>query len=262
MQGWIKAYRKLAENPLWLEKPFSKGQAFMDLLFMANREPATLIYGNTIIKLERGQLHTSEIKLMDRWGWSKKKVRAYLLLLKSLNMATAEGTVKGTIITIENYSVYQDSGTVKDTEEDTAKEPRRNRKGTAKDTQTRSKELREGKEDKKYIDSLPSELQKPVEEFIQNRKAMKKPMTDKAVELMLKELNKLSGGDTQKSIKILEQSIRNGWLGIFPLKETQSTNPFKDKLQEMIQDEQSRDNSPHVGYQGGLSKLLQEPDGD
>ena len=129
MQGWIKAYRKLAENPLWLEKPFSKGQAFMDLLFMANREPATLIYGNTVIKLERGQLHTSEIKLMDRWGWSKKKVRAYLLLLKSLDMATAQGTAKGTTITVENYSVYQDCGTAQDTEEDTAKEPRRNREG-------------------------------------------------------------------------------------------------------------------------------------
>lgn len=278
---------------------------------MANREPATLIYGNTIIKLERGQLHTSEIKLMDRWGWSKKKVRAYLLLLKSLNMATAEGTAKGTTITVENYSVYQDCGTAQDTEkepgvraifnrcdednqkkdtakdtaedtafktknstiiwslgtaqdteEDTAKEPRRNRKGTAKDTQTRSKELREGKEDKKYIDSLPSELQKPVEEFIQNRKAMKKPMTDKAVELMLKELNKLSGGDTQKSIKILEQSIRNGWLGIFPLKETQSTNPFKEALRKELEDERQRSESNHVGYQGGLSKLLQEPDGD
>jgi uncharacterized protein YdaU (DUF1376 family) len=45
-------------------------------------------------------------------------------------------------------------------------------------------------------------------------------------------------------------------------KEKPSGNPFKDKLKEMIQDEQSRDNSPHVGYQGGLSKLLQEPDGD
>jgi uncharacterized protein YdaU (DUF1376 family) len=45
-------------------------------------------------------------------------------------------------------------------------------------------------------------------------------------------------------------------------KEKPSGNPFKDKLKEMMQDEQSRDNSPHVGYQGGLSKLLQEPNRD
>jgi hypothetical protein len=45
-------------------------------------------------------------------------------------------------------------------------------------------------------------------------------------------------------------------------KNVQSGNPFKDKLKEMMEDEQSRDNSNHVGYQGGLSKLLQEPDRD
>ena len=139
MQGWIKVYRKLTENPIWLDKPFSKGQAWIDLLFMANSKPTKLVYGNTIIELKRGQLHTSEIKLMARWGWSKKKVRAYLALLETLKMATADGTTKGTVVTIENYGVYQslrepkndlfemcgrcaDDNQKKDTAKDTAKD--------------------------------------------------------------------------------------------------------------------------------------------
>lgn len=41
-----------------------------------------------------------------------------------------------------------------------------------------------------------------------------------------------------------------------------NANPFKDKLKELMQDEQDRSNGGNVGYQGGLSKLLQKPDGD
>jgi hypothetical protein len=55
-------------------------------------------------------------------------------------------------------------------------------------------------------------------------------------------------------IKVLEGQYTN--------KNKSSGNPFKDKLKEMIEDDQSRDNSNHVGYQGGLSKLLQEPNRD
>lgn len=41
-----------------------------------------------------------------------------------------------------------------------------------------------------------------------------------------------------------------------------SGNPFKDKLKEMVENEQNGSSGAHVGYQGGLSKLLQEPNRD
>jgi len=41
-----------------------------------------------------------------------------------------------------------------------------------------------------------------------------------------------------------------------------SGNPFKDKLKGMIENERNGSNDSHVGYQGGLSKLLQKPNGD
>ena len=140
MAGWIKLHRKITENLIWEDKPFSKGQAWIDLILMANHNPAKLIYGNSIIELDRGQFHTSEPTLMRRWGWSKKKVRAYFLLLKKLEMATAQGNTKGTTVTIENYELYQSMGTEQDTDEDNLKVPRRNRKGTAEGKQTRTKE--------------------------------------------------------------------------------------------------------------------------
>lgn len=140
-QGWISLHRQLLDHRIWNEKPFSRGQAWVDLLLSANHKPATLIYGNTIIELGRGQLHTSELKLAARWGWSKKKVRAYLGLLKGLGMVTTQATTKGTTLTIENYAFYQDRGTTQGTTKDTDKEPRRNREGYTNNNDNNEKQL-------------------------------------------------------------------------------------------------------------------------
>ena len=70
---------------------------------------------------------------------------------------------------------------------------------------------------KKFIipEWVPADLWKA---FIEMRKKIKAPMTDKAVELAIRKLQVLatqgySPGD------VLEQSILNGWKGLFPVKE-------------------------------------------
>ena len=50
------------------------------------------------------------------------------------------------------------------------------------------------------------------------RKSIKKPLTERAVKTMLTKLENLAGDDIDKTIKILEQSILNGWAGVFELK--------------------------------------------
>ncbi|MDD4565528.1 MAG: hypothetical protein PHE79_08680 [Eubacteriales bacterium] len=222
MAGWIKLYRKITENPLWEDRPFSKGQAWIDLIIMANRLPTKLIYGNTIIDLERGQLHTSEPKLMERWGWSKKKVRAYLVLLERLKMATAKGTTKGTTITIENYSVYQDIGTAQDTDEDTFQEPQRDRKGTAQGKQTRSKEEKEGKEDKNIIPPYPltefcfsSALENKIMEWLKYKTEINdsyKPTGFKTLLGIIKKNSDKYG--EQAVINLINESMSSNWHGI------------------------------------------------
>ena len=51
------------------------------------------------------------------------------------------------------------------------------------------------------------------------RKRIKKPLTDRAKELILEKLEQLAPGDEQKQIKILDQSVMNSWQGVFELKE-------------------------------------------
>ena len=72
-----------------------------------------------------------------------------------------------------------------------------------------------------YTDN--KELIDTLYEFIKFRKGIKKAMTTQAVKLMLNKLNKLSNNDSIK-IEILNQSILNGWTGIFELKNGYNRN--------------------------------------
>jgi len=67
-----------------------------------------------------------------------------------------------------------------------------------------------------YTDN--EDLKETLEEFLKMRKSIKKPMTNKAMELLLKKLNGMTCKNDEK-IAILNQSIFNSWQGIFPLKE-------------------------------------------
>ena len=63
-----------------------------------------------------------------------------------------------------------------------------------------------------------------LEVFNEYKKTRKKKMTDYAIKLFMDKLVKLSNNDEDKAIKIIQQSIENGWVGIFELKENGNKN--------------------------------------
>lgn len=132
MDGWIKLHRSLLVNWLWEDKPFSRGQAWIDLLLMANHKDKEVLLGNEHISIERGSFVTSELKLMERWGWSKSKVRAFLQVLESDKMLIKKTDHKKTTITIVNYSVFQDLETAEEPQKDRKKTTKRPQKDTTK----------------------------------------------------------------------------------------------------------------------------------
>lgn len=107
-RGWIKVDRKLFDSWLWKDKPFSKGQAWIDLIMLANHEYRKFPFGSEIVEVDRGSFITSELKLMERWGWGKSKVRTFLKLLENDSMIERKTNHKRTEITIVKYSDYQD----------------------------------------------------------------------------------------------------------------------------------------------------------
>ena len=140
MAGFIKLYRKVIDNDIWNDKPFARGQAWIDLIFRANFEDVNLQFGNQIIPLKRGQFITSILKLSDDWGWSRHKVNDYLVLLKKTAMIDFKTDNKKTLITIVKYGVYND----KYDNEGQQKDNKRTTKGQQKDTDNNTKESKEG----------------------------------------------------------------------------------------------------------------------
>lgn len=89
------------------------------------------------------------------------------------------------------------------------------------------------------------ELKNTVYEFIKMRKAIKKPLTTKGLELMIKKLYNLTT-NIDEQIQILNNSIMNNWQGIFALKNNANKNTkgnfndFKEIWEEAKkQDEQT-----------------------
>ena len=67
--------------------------------------------------------------------------------------------------------------------------------------------------------------------YIDMRKQIKAPMTQNAINLSMKDLERLSGGDNDKAIKILNQSIQRSWRGLFEIKESPPKKmSFKEAL--------------------------------
>lgn len=63
------------------------------------------------------------------------------------------------------------------------------------------------------------ELEQTWEDFLAMRIKIRKPATDRAQKILLKTLEALSGGSEQAKITILERSIVNNWLDIYPLRQ-------------------------------------------
>ncbi len=57
--------------------------------------------------------------------------------------------------------------------------------------------------------------------FKQMRKLIKSPLTERAEKMILNKINKISNGDVNKAVAILDQSTQNSWKDVYELKSNQ-----------------------------------------
>ena len=105
-QGWICVYRSVTDH--WIHKDIAWFGAWIDLLLLANHEAHKMPLDGSLITIERGQLFTSARSLSARWAWSKDRVNRFLGRLERDGMVMKKCDTNGTLLTIVNYSVYQD----------------------------------------------------------------------------------------------------------------------------------------------------------
>ena len=111
--GWIKIFREIQNNWVWNEKPFSKGQAWIDLIILAKRKDEKFMSKSHMINGKRGCVYKSIQELSNRWGWDRKKATRFLRGLEEDKMITVNTTSNGTTIRIEKYDDFQGNGTTK-----------------------------------------------------------------------------------------------------------------------------------------------------
>lgn len=120
--GWIKLWRVLCEHSLWLEEKFTRGQAWVDMLLMAAHSRAHVRIRGVKVSLNPGQLAVSEVQYAKRWQWSRGKVRRFLSELEQQDEPQIEQqkTNITTVVTILNWTEYQEDNTADRTASDTA----------------------------------------------------------------------------------------------------------------------------------------------
>jgi len=108
MEGWIKLYRRIKENPLWSEdRRFSRLEAWLDMLLRANHKSTVILLGADSYQLTAGQFITSQLKLAVAWRWNRETVKAFLDYLRRERSISYETSNRKTIITILNWDIYQ-----------------------------------------------------------------------------------------------------------------------------------------------------------
>ena len=110
MQGWIKIHRQLSGSKLWLEEPFTRGQAWLDLILLANHKDGWILVRGIKMDIKRGQVGWSQVTLARRWRWSQGKVKRYLKLLENVEQIEQQKNNISLLITLKNYDKYQNNG--------------------------------------------------------------------------------------------------------------------------------------------------------
>ena len=223
--GWIKLHRKLLDNPVVM-KDSEHLAVWIYLLLNASHTEYPVLFGGKKISLKAGQLITGRKSIASTLGISESKVRRILDLFEIDQQIDRQRSNKNSLVSILNWDKYQIFDQQID-QQATNKRPTSDQQAT---TNKNNKNIKNIKECKEIIYSDVPELNETIIAFIDYRKSIKKPMSDRAITLLLGKLNKMSNS-VQEQIEILNQSILNGWQGIFPLKSDSGSGKRKASFQ-------------------------------
>ena len=104
------------------------------------------------------------------------------------------------------------------------------------------KETKEKETKEKEIAATPSDFYFPddyildlkYKEYLAFRKQIKKPLSQISIKANIESLKKLSKENNDVAVQILEQSIANGWQGLFELKQSKETQSPQSRLEKFI----------------------------
>ncbi len=221
--GWIKLWRQLLEDPLWKTGPYSKGQAWVELLMWASYCAGHVYIRGVRVDYNRGEIVVSERYLCRRWVWSKGKVRRFLNELETVSRIVTRKSSLTTVIAITNYEPYQGDGNADDNADGPRAVPRAVPR-TVPRTVPKSKEEKKERSKEGKEESLAPAVQVPSElntkEFARawgEWTAYRAKKRNKLLpESWQKQIDRMAKHGAEASVAAIEHSIANGYQGVFP----------------------------------------------
>jgi DNA-binding transcriptional MerR regulator len=189
MSGWIKIHRKFLD---W--EWFNKSEAvhlFLYMLIKANHKDAKW-QGNDV---KRGQFISSLGNISNATGISIQQIRTILKKLEKTNEIELKSTSQFTIVTICKYECYQD-------ENETTNKPLTNNQQTTNKPSTTNKNDKKEKNEKEVI----------LDSWIDYRKSIRKALSQATINTILKKMESYSN---EQCKYVINNSIENGWQGLF-----------------------------------------------
>jgi hypothetical protein len=229
MDGWILLHRKLGSSPLWLDDTFTRGQAWVDLIMLANHTKGHIRVQGMKISLNRGDVGESEVTLSNRWRWSRGKVRRFLDELEEEKMIEKKthdtADRRKSVITILNYNTYQEAKKKNGTGDSTG-DSTGDGQATDRRRYSNKEEVKNDKEEKSVSDPAPKvpakngfdfgfaqeQHRKPLQDFVEMRKASKKSLTQRALELNYKVFLKAADHFNSTFEEVVDFTVMKTWM--------------------------------------------------
>lgn len=266
--NWIKLYRKMIDDPIFVNSTGPQVKVLLTVMFLAAWTPKKWDVLGHEFTIQPGEVFISSLELARRAGddVSREVVRKALVRFEKLEFWTTKRTKRGVLIHIENwgkYQLYEDGQNHMENQCRTIGEPMQNHRRTnAEPTNKKESKNNKNVRREKYNTPLPPkrerggviplferfssgnhDLLSALKEWQEMRIRMKKPLTGKAAELNLKDLQQLSGGDERMMVAIVSQSIKRGWQGFYALKEAQAAPRRNDSMEDLINELSKLDRS-------------------
>lgn len=218
--GFVKLYRSLLGHTAFRND--AEAMAFAWMVMRASWRRSKVRYKDRAISLQRGQLAVSVRDMAASMDRDKAWVERLWKRLKSETMIETANDAGVSVVTICNYSTFQGERDTGETVLETLSETGARQ---ARDTEQRNKEIKNTSVDKstsvKVVSvafELPSRIPaEPWAGWIEMRVKMKKRPTVKAMQLAIRELDKLAEQGWPPG-EVLDHCTMNGYQGIFPPK--------------------------------------------
>lgn len=230
MSSWVKVSRKLLTSAIGSKPEYLA--VWVHLLLTASYKAGEVLVGHQVVRLEPGDLVFGRVKFSQQIGVSEHTLRMALKTLEKLQQITIKSHSKFSVISITNWTKYQLDSPANH-QQPTSNPPATHHNKEVQELQDKSfkapptpqggKRKPKAKVEEAKFD-LPDWIDPDAwEGFVGMRKAIKKPMTHRAMELAVAKLVKLDALG-YAAADVLNQSTLNSWQGLLEVKDYERKN--------------------------------------